>query len=288
MAAWPWEQVGIHFDPPITANDLEEVLQDCDLDFNINLSPTYYEYKGKMTAIPNKFTVLRSDTGTVFGIVGYRYTPIQVKDFLTAIANTGKLQGLWYDFHKGDAIQYGISTATRLNASEFKNNQFRYLPYIFTTLSFEGKQSASTSLVYIDHLTKSVLPVIKSKHFGVRFLHNRKDNRSLLDNKDVKDALHNELRYANRTLHKLAFTNVNDDTFINLLKVSGIKSDKAIESILDYTGNDNALDKVRLVSYYWDHEYSYHTEISKWRSTVKGKAFKSKRIFLDSILKKVA
>jgi phage/plasmid-like protein (TIGR03299 family) len=74
--------------------DIQEVLSESGLDFEVEQRPVRYSFKGKNLLFPDQYVNVRSDTGDPFAVVGRFYTPVQnaqAFEFLQSLADAGEI-----------------------------------------------------------------------------------------------------------------------------------------------------------------------------------------------------
>ena len=86
----PWHGLGQIVEQAQTS---EQAILAAGLDFEVQKQDLYTIIGENQTLVPNKYAMVRKDTGAVFGVVGSKYTPVQNKtafDFFDSIVGNGE------------------------------------------------------------------------------------------------------------------------------------------------------------------------------------------------------
>jgi hypothetical protein len=81
-----WHRLGQKLDHPATA---AQAIEAAGLDYQVVKRPLFTKISRQSVLVPDHFATVRSDTGTVLGVVGSRYEPVQNRDAVEVVGDSG-------------------------------------------------------------------------------------------------------------------------------------------------------------------------------------------------------
>ncbi len=170
----PWHKLGTKLDSPATA---KEAIQAAGLDYKVHLKPLLTTINRKRVEVPGSFATVRMDNGTILGVVGNRYEPIQNKDafsFFDAIVGDDEAM-----YHTAGVLGQGeriwilakLPGYIRVNKGDLVNK------YLLLTNSHDGSSLARAKLTPIRVVCNNTLSVAlqgSEQEVGIRHTANAK------------------------------------------------------------------------------------------------------------------
>ncbi len=170
----PWHKLGTKLEHPATAR---EAIQAAGLDYKVQLKPLLTTINRKRVEVTGSFATVRMDNGTILGVVGNRYEPIQNKDAFTFFdAIVGDDEAM---YHTAGVLGQGerIWILAKLPGYIRVNKEDIVSKYLLLTNSHDGSSLARAKLTPIRVVCNNTLSVAlqgSEQEIGIRHTVNAK------------------------------------------------------------------------------------------------------------------
>lgn len=187
----PWHRFGKILPE---APSVDDAMMAAEIDYRVDLEPVYTRRAAPngegdlLTAVPDAFAVMRSDTTSALSVVGKRYAPIQNSELgnvLRPIVDSGDLS-----LETGGALKGGRKVwmlgrwnTDRLNPSAHHiMGQLGVAPFILITNSHDGTSAATAILTPVRVVCQNTLTAaLSTRDQSVRVPHTGMASKRLID-----------------------------------------------------------------------------------------------------------